>query len=725
MPRVAAKKEAVSKDERLKRKNPHPVRNFFQRLNDTQQKCGFCGWVTRENATRMERHIAYSCPSAHEMVRGMMLNMKELAIERERNSSLTEHNKKDVHCYFATVENDRKRQCIFCEWRTTPNLTRMRKHIAIVCTMVPAEIRALFFKGEGEGEDDEDCDSSTYRIVDVLEDGERKDFEIVSSAQLQEYESIELGSEVQLASDPADDGSEYYQLDVVDYREHAEETTPQEEAIQAKEKTSRKPKLERNEPDDGNEDEDVLEEHTRGDGGDDGMGSDDNNLEYLEPQEQYCFGCHQTLGVGDPTLTRSGKVFCSSACSHQERGGNKRAADKSVTGPKRPVKAARSSTPQIAKRIVVMNRADRKPATTATAVGQPQPINTLNPSLAIGQLGRPRTAVIKMERAQEPGPAKKRPLVLTTTKPATRSTVSQDTAVEELTENETQETTVVHRKNHSGVSKQKLPVVTRVDKIEEMQSDKLALFLRGTCCCLVLTLFTIIIQQTEVVASGDEGSCHSFGGGHVYPQEAPQTIDHKLQYTKAVISRPAPEFEATAVVDGAFKKLKLSDYRGKYLVFFFYPLDFTFVCPTEILAFSDRVDEFRKLNTEVIAASIDSHFTHLAWINTPRKEGGLGKINIPLVSDITHSIAKDYGVFLDDLGHTLRGLFIIDNRGILRQITMNDLPVGRSVDETLRLVQAFQYTDKHGEVCPAGWKPGQDTIVPNPEAKIRYFQKNN
>uniref|UniRef100_A0A2M4BXG6 thioredoxin-dependent peroxiredoxin n=1 Tax=Anopheles marajoara TaxID=58244 RepID=A0A2M4BXG6_9DIPT len=245
-------------------------------------------------------------------------------------------------------------------------------------------------------------------------------------------------------------------------------------------------------------------------------------------------------------------------------------------------------------------------------------------------------------------------------------------------------------------------------------------------CWLVLTVFaTVFIVQDIEAAVSDEGSCHSFGGGQVYPQEAPQTVDHKLQYTKAVISRPAPDFEATAVVDGAFKKVKLSDYLGKYLVFFFYPLDFTFVCPTEILAFSDRVAEFKKLNTEVIAASIDSHFTHLAWINTPRKEGGLGKINIPLVSDITHSIAKDYGVFLDDLGHTLRGLFIIDNRGILRQITMNDLPVGRSVDETLRLVQAFQYTDKHGEVCPAGWKPGQDTIVPNPEAKIKYFEKNN
>ena len=133
-----------------------------------------------------------------------------------------------------------------------------------------------------------------------------------------------------------------------------------------------------------------------------------------------------------------------------------------------------------------------------------------------------------------------------------------------------------------------------------------------------------------------------------------------------------------------------SIHQGKYLVFFFYPLDFTFVCPTEILAFNDRAAEFKALGAEVVACSVDSHFTHLAWMNTPRKEGGLGRLDIPLLSDLTHSISKDYGVYLEDNGHTLRGLFIIDDRGVLRQITMNDLPVGRSVDETLRLVQAFQ-----------------------------------
>ncbi|XP_047699793.1 peroxiredoxin-4 isoform X2 [Prionailurus viverrinus] len=211
-----------------------------------------------------------------------------------------------------------------------------------------------------------------------------------------------------------------------------------------------------------------------------------------------------------------------------------------------------------------------------------------------------------------------------------------------------------------------------------------------------------------------EEECHFYAGGQVYPGETSRVsaADHSLHLSKAKISKPAPYWEGTAVINGEFKELKLTDYHGKYLVFFFYPLDFTFVCPTEIIAFGDRIEEFRSINAEVVACSVDSQFTHLAWINTPRRQGGLGPIKIPLLSDLNHQISKDYGVYLEDSGHTLRGLFIIDDKGILRQITLNDLPVGRSVDETLRLVQAFQYTDKHGEVCPAGWKPGSDTIKP-------------
>ncbi|RWS11544.1 Peroxiredoxin 1-like protein [Dinothrombium tinctorium] len=189
-----------------------------------------------------------------------------------------------------------------------------------------------------------------------------------------------------------------------------------------------------------------------------------------------------------------------------------------------------------------------------------------------------------------------------------------------------------------------------------------------------------------------------------------------------LIGKPAPDFSGIAVVDGAFKNIKLSDYAGKYVILFFYPLDFTFVCPTEIIAFSDRAAEFRSINCELIACSTDSHFSHLAWTNVKRKEGGLGQMNIPLLADKSGRISRDYGVLRED-GITFRGLFIIDDKGILRQITINDLPVGRSVDETLRLVQAFQYTDKHGEVCPANWRPGKETMVPTPDQSKKYFEK--
>uniref|UniRef100_A0A4W5M7D0 thioredoxin-dependent peroxiredoxin n=2 Tax=Hucho hucho TaxID=62062 RepID=A0A4W5M7D0_9TELE len=198
----------------------------------------------------------------------------------------------------------------------------------------------------------------------------------------------------------------------------------------------------------------------------------------------------------------------------------------------------------------------------------------------------------------------------------------------------------------------------------------------------------------------------------------------KMAAGKARIGHLAPGFTAKAVMpDGQFKDISMSDYRGKYVVFFFYPLDFTFVCPTEIIAFSDAAEEFRKIGCEVIGASVDSHFCHLAWTNTPRKQGGLGAMKIPLVADTLRSISKDYGVLKEDEGIAYRGLFIIDDKGVLRQITINDLPVGRSIDETLRLVQAFQFTDKHGEVCPAGWKPGSDTIKPDVQKSKDFFSK--
>merc|ERR1712179_571738 len=183
----------------------------------------------------------------------------------------------------------------------------------------------------------------------------------------------------------------------------------------------------------------------------------------------------------------------------------------------------------------------------------------------------------------------------------------------------------------------------------------------------------------------------------------------------------APDFAGKAVVDGAIKDISLSDYKGKYVVLLFYPADFTFVCPTEIIAFSDRAKEFRKEGCEVIAVSTDSEFAHMAWANTPREQGGLGEMNIPLLADRTQQISASYGVLKEDEGVAFRGLFIIDGNGVLRQITVNDLPVGRDVDETLRLVQAFKFTDEFGEVCPAGWKKGKKAMKPTKEGVANYL----
>jgi peroxiredoxin (alkyl hydroperoxide reductase subunit C) len=188
-----------------------------------------------------------------------------------------------------------------------------------------------------------------------------------------------------------------------------------------------------------------------------------------------------------------------------------------------------------------------------------------------------------------------------------------------------------------------------------------------------------------------------------------------------LVGSQAPDFSATAVFDQEFVDVKLSDYKGKYVVLFFYPLDFTFVCPTEITAFSDRHEEFAKIGTEVLGVSVDSQFTHLAWIQTDRKEGGLGDLKYPLVADLKKTICESYGV-LSDEGIALRGLFIIDKEGVVQHATINNLAFGRSVDETLRTLQAIQYVQNNpDEVCPAGWKPGDKTMKPNPKESKEYF----
>ena len=188
-----------------------------------------------------------------------------------------------------------------------------------------------------------------------------------------------------------------------------------------------------------------------------------------------------------------------------------------------------------------------------------------------------------------------------------------------------------------------------------------------------------------------------------------------------LVGKNAPDFTATAVVGGDFKQVKLSDYRGKYVVLFFYPMDFTFVCPTELHAFQEKLDHFKKLNTEVIAVSVDSEFSHLAWLNTKRDDGGIQGVTYPIVSDINKTISRDYDVLIPDAGVALRGAFLIDKQGKVRQETVNDLPLGRSVDEMLRLVEALQFTEEHGEVCPANWKKGEKTMKPDQAGLKSYF----
>lgn len=190
------------------------------------------------------------------------------------------------------------------------------------------------------------------------------------------------------------------------------------------------------------------------------------------------------------------------------------------------------------------------------------------------------------------------------------------------------------------------------------------------------------------------------------------------------VTSPAPKFTANAVIDNDIKTVKLEDYAGKWVILFFWPLDFTFVCPTEIIAFDDRTSDFEELDCQLLGVSVDSQYTHLAWAQTPRNRGGLGHVNFPMIADLDKTIASAYGILLDE-GVALRGLFLIDPKGIIRHATVNDLPVGRNVDEALRVLKAFQFVEKYGEVCPANWKDGSATIKPNPKESMEYFEKAN
>jgi peroxiredoxin (alkyl hydroperoxide reductase subunit C) len=190
----------------------------------------------------------------------------------------------------------------------------------------------------------------------------------------------------------------------------------------------------------------------------------------------------------------------------------------------------------------------------------------------------------------------------------------------------------------------------------------------------------------------------------------------------SLVGKKAPEFTAEGVLDGQFKTFSLSEVnKKKWVVLFFYPLDFTFVCPTEILAFSDRIDEFRKLGAEVLGVSVDSKFSHLAWTEKKRQEGGISGLAYPLIEDLKKEISRSFDVLDEGAGVALRGLVVIDPTGVVQHATINNLGVGRSVDETLRVLQAFQYVATHGEVCPAGWKPGEKTMKAGWNESKEYF----
>lgn len=191
-----------------------------------------------------------------------------------------------------------------------------------------------------------------------------------------------------------------------------------------------------------------------------------------------------------------------------------------------------------------------------------------------------------------------------------------------------------------------------------------------------------------------------------------------------LVTREAPGFTAQAVMgDNTFEEVKLSSYRGKYVVLFFYPLDFTFVCPSEIIAFDKDLDKFKAKNAEVIGVSVDSQYTHLAWKNTPRDQGGIGDIKYPLVADLDKSISRAYGV-LSGESVALRGLFLIDKEGIVRHELVNDLGLGRSVDEAIRMLDALRFTEEHGDVCPANWHEGEDAMKPTAGGVADYLAKH-
>ncbi len=192
---------------------------------------------------------------------------------------------------------------------------------------------------------------------------------------------------------------------------------------------------------------------------------------------------------------------------------------------------------------------------------------------------------------------------------------------------------------------------------------------------------------------------------------------------ETLVGKRAPYFEAEAAIGTDFKTISLNDFKGKYLCLFFYPLDFTFVCPTELHAFSDKMDDFKKRGCDVLACSIDSKFSHAAWLRTPRNQGGIEGVKYPILADIHKTIARSYGTLFEDGGVAFRGLFLIDKEGVVQHALVNNLPLGRSVEEALRTLDAIQYHAENGEVCPANWKKGDTGMTASADGVKTWFQK--
>ena len=193
---------------------------------------------------------------------------------------------------------------------------------------------------------------------------------------------------------------------------------------------------------------------------------------------------------------------------------------------------------------------------------------------------------------------------------------------------------------------------------------------------------------------------------------------------ETLVGKKAPYFEAEAAIGNDFKKLSLNDFKGKYVCLFFYPLDFTFVCPTELHAYSDKYEEFKKRGCELVACSIDSKFSHSAWLRTPRAQGGIEGVKYPILADVHKTIARSYGTLFEDEGIAFRGLFLIDQEGVVQHALVNNLPLGRNVDETLRTLDAIQYHKENGEVCPANWTKGKEGMKASNEGLKTWFGKH-